>query len=252
MNQGFSDHFGGIAVDYAQNRPGYPPGLFAWLADQCASRELAWDAGTGSGQAATALAGYFRRVLATDASSAQIAQAVPHPGVEYRVAVAEHSGLAGHCADLVVVAQALHWFDLPRFYQEATRVLKPGGLIAAWSYGVLGIEDKVLDAAVQHFYRDQVGPYWPPERRHVETAYRELDFPFARVTVPAFAMRASWTLEQLLGYFRSWSATARFVEDKGYDPVGVLEAKLQQLGGATRRRHAIEWPLAILLGRAGG
>ncbi len=212
------------------------------------SHDLAWDCGTGSGQAATELARYFDRVLATDASAAQIAQAIGHPKIEYRVAPAERCGLDNQCVDLVVIAQALHWFDFDRFYAEVIRVLKPCGLIAAWGYGVLKVEGEEVNAMIQRFYHDEVGPYWPPERRHVETGYRDLAFPFTRIPAPSFAMSARWTLEQLLGYFRSWSATAHFIKDKGFDPVSSLELCLRDHWKGIDQRRIVEWPLAILVG----
>ena len=252
MNPRFPDHFSGVAGHYADRRPRYPAALFAWLASQCADHGLAWDCGAGSGQASSALAQYFRRVIASDASEAQIAEAEPHPGIEYRVAAAEQSGLDTHCADLVVVAQALHWFDLERFYPEARRVLKPHGVIAAWCYGVQTVEGSGLDAVIQSFYADEVGSYWPPERRHVETAYRELEFPFRRLVPPAFTMHTLWTLDQLLGYFRSWSATARFIRARGVDPVDALEQRLLALWGAREQPRLVEWPLAVLAGTTAG
>jgi SAM-dependent methyltransferase len=252
LNKVFQDHFGSVAADYAQSRPGYPRALFDWLASLCARHDLAWDCGTGNGQAAAALAGHFRQVLATDASAAQIAQAIPHSHVAYRVASAERCGLTDDSADLVVVAQALHWFDLDRFYAEARRVLKPEGVIAAWSYGVLKVDDAAVDTQVQAFYRDQVGAYWPPERHHVETGYRDLAFPFAPIEAPAFSMQVEWTLAQLLGYFRSWSATARFIQDQGYDPVGELEQSLEGFWGNPERQCGLVWPLFLRVGYASG
>jgi SAM-dependent methyltransferase len=251
MEKAFMDHFGRVAADYAHSRPGYPAALFAWLAGQCGGHDLAWDCGTGSGQAATAMAGHFRRVLATDASAAQIARAVPHAGVEYRLAAAGQSGLAAASVDLVAVAQALHWFDLDGFYAEVRRVLRPGGVIAAWSYGVLRVEGEAVDSLVQRFYHDEVGPYWPPERHHVETAYRELAFPFSRIAAPGFALAADWDLAQLLGYFRSWSATARFAAARGRDPVADLGLRLAAGWGEVERRRRVAWPLALLAGRNG-
>lgn len=248
MSGTFNDHFASVAQHYANSRPSYPAALFDWLAGQSAGHDLAWDCGAGSGQASVELGRHFQRVLATDASAAQIAQAVVHPRVDYRVAPAESSGLADHCADLVVVAQALHWFDLDRFYAEVVRVLKPGGLIAAWSYGVLQVEGEEVDSIVQRFYYDEVGPYWPPQRRHVESAYQQLPFPFRRVAAPAFAMGVRWNLEQLLGYFRSWSATAGFVKAQGFDPVSALEPRLRGCWGGDDRLRSVEWPLAMLAG----
>jgi SAM-dependent methyltransferase len=251
MGGEFKDHFASVAAHYVRSRPSYPPALFDWLAGQCEARDLAWDCGAGNGQASLELVRHFKRVLATDASASQIGEALPHPRIEYRVAPAEDSGLPDHCADLVVVAQALHWFDLDRFYGEVERVLKPGGLVAAWSYGVLEVEGKEANALVQRFYHDEVGPYWPPERRHVETAYRELAFPFQSVAAPAFAMSVSWDLEKLLGYFRSWSATAAYVKVHGTDPVAALAPGLRACWGEAEQPRLVNWPLALLVGRPG-
>jgi ubiquinone/menaquinone biosynthesis C-methylase UbiE len=250
VNKTFSDHFSPVASHYADNRPTYPAALFDWLANQCKEHTLAWDCGAGNGQASTELARYFDRVVATDASAEQISQAIPHPFVEYRVALSENCGLDDSCADLIVAAQSLHWFELDRFYAEVLRVLKPEGLLAVWSYGVLKVEGKEVDEIVQHFYYKEVGPYWPSERHHVETAYREIDFPFLRVSTPTFTMKARWSLVQLLGYFRSWSATARFIKDNDFDPVKRIEEKLLTSWGDANQVRTIEWPLAVLLGKS--
>ena len=244
-----TDHFGKVADSYASYRPSYPAALFDWLASQCAEHALAWDCGAGSGQASVALAAHFDKVIATDLSDAQLAHATDHPRIEYRVALAEHSGLPDCSVDLVTIAQAMHWFDLDRFYAEVKRVLKPDGLIAAWTYGVMSVEGNEVDAVVQHFYGDVIGPYWPPERHHVETGYRELPFPFARIPAPPFAMEADWTLDQLTGYMRSWSASARYAAAHGTDGVDALSEQLRPLWGAPDSKRNVRWPLAILAGR---
>ena len=195
------------------------------------------------------LADYFSSVHATDASASQIAQADPHPRIHYRVASAEHSGLSSHSVDLITVAQALHWFDLDRFYAEARRVLKSDGVIAAWSYGMIRVEGIEVDAAIQHFYRYKIGSYWPPERRHVENGYRDLNFPFQLLDTPSLSMRVQWTLDQLLGYLRSWSASARYFSATGDDPAMGLAAELLPIWGGPQYRRQIEWPLSILAGR---
>jgi ubiquinone/menaquinone biosynthesis C-methylase UbiE len=251
MGGEFKDHFASVAAQYSQSRPSYPGALFDWLARQCRARDLAWDCGAGNGQASLELARHFSRVLATDASASQIAQAQPHPRIEYRVAPAEDCGLPEHGADLAVVAQALHWFDLDRFYGEVRRVLKPGGLVAAWTYGVLEVEGETVNALVQRFYHDEVGPYWPPERHHVETGYRELPFPFPPITAPAFAMSLAWNLAQLLGYFRSWSATAAYIKARGSDPVAALESGLRAVWGDAEKARLVSWPLSLLVGTVG-
>src|SRR4051812_1803752 len=160
----FKDHFSTQSTSYASFRPRYPEGLFRNLADNSPTRTLAWDCATGTGQAAVSIAPFFDRVIATDASENQIRNAEPHDRVEYQVATAEQSGLASQSVDLITVAQALHWFELDRFYPEAIRVLKPNGLLAVWCYTYLRIASNV-DALVQHFYNDIVGPYWPFERK---------------------------------------------------------------------------------------
>jgi len=249
MSETFNDHFASVATHYACGRPTYPPALFDWLASRCVAHDLAWDCGAGNGQASIELTRHFKHVLATDGSKAQIAQATRHPQVEYRVALAENSGLDDLCADLIVIAQALHWFDPTRFYVEAGRILKPGGVIAAWSYGVLKVEGNEVDAIVQRFYYDEVGSYWPPERRHVESGYRDLAFPFRRIIAPPFAMSLRWNLAQLLGYLRSWSATAQFIKINGFDPVTKIERGLRASWGDINQVRTVDWPLAMLVGQ---
>jgi ubiquinone/menaquinone biosynthesis C-methylase UbiE len=249
MSQTFNDHFAPVASRYADFRPTYPQQLFAWLADLVPQHALAWDCAAGSGQASIDLATYFERVVATDASQAQIDAATPHPRIEYRVAPAEASGLPDSSVDLVTVAQALHWFELAGFYAEVRRVLRPGGVLAAWTYGVLSVEGAEVDALVQRFYHDTVGPYWPFERAHVEDGYRSLPFPFAEIAAPCFTMRASRTLFELLEYIRSWSATHRFMVANGTDPVIALEQQLAPLWGASPRRRQLVWPLSLRVGR---
>lgn len=249
MTKKFNDHFGKVAEQYADFRPHYPAALFDWLASQCTTHECVWDCGAGSGQASIPLADYFSSVYATDASESQIAQADSHPRIHYRVASAEDSDLASNSVDLITIAQALHWFDLDRFYAEVRRVLKPGGVIAAWSYGMIRVEGAEIDAAVQHFYRYTIGPYWPPERRHVENGYRDLDFPFQRIDPPPLSMRSHWTLDQLLGYLRSWSASARYLSATGKDPVLDLATELLPAWGDPEHCRQIDWPLSIRAGR---
>jgi ubiquinone/menaquinone biosynthesis C-methylase UbiE len=180
----FKDHFSGHAEDYARFRPHYPGELFAYLGSICAEREDAWDCATGNGQAAIGLAAHFKRVIATDASMKQLESAPLDRRVQYRVSAAEESGLDSNSVDLITVAQALHWFDLPKFWTEAKRMLKPQGIVAVWSYNLVSIAP-AIDRVVDRFYRDTVGPFWPLERAIVEAGYRTIDFPFHEIDMAA-------------------------------------------------------------------
>jgi SAM-dependent methyltransferase len=240
----FKDHFSRHAADYAKFRPRYPKGLFRWLASIARANELAWDCATGNGQAAAELAEVFERVIATDASEKQIANAEPHERVEYWVATAEASGLESQSVDLVTVAQALHWFDQAKFDTEVRRVLKPGGVVAAWAYKLATISP-TIDAIVNHYYSEVVGPYWPVERVLVEK-FEELPFGFDQISLAPFEMTAEWNAEQLLGYLGTWSATQRFVAAEKRDPLEEVEEELRRVWGEESR--PVVWPLTVKVG----
>ncbi len=244
----FKDHFSRLAAQYSAFRPAYPSALFDHLASLCRERQRAWDCACGSGQATAALAERFKAVIATDASAQQIASAPTIDKVTFRVAPAESSGLEAGSIDLVTVAQALHWFDLAAFYREVDRVLRPDGVFAVWTYGPVRVEaDASVDQLTQEFYSHIVGPYWPAERRLVDEGYRNLPFPYAELGTPAFSMQEQWDRSRFLGYLRTWSATARYVEQRGEDPVALLEQRLQPLWSEGSR--VVAWPLAIRIGR---
>ncbi len=250
MSNGFKDHFSGHAAQYAEARPIYPPSLAQVLAERAGGHGLALDCGCGSGQLSLLLAEHFGRVVATDASAEQIANAFPHPRVTYRVAAAEHSGLPDGSADLVVAAQAAHWFDLPAFWREVTRVAQPGGLVALVGYGLLKIADD-LDPAIDELYQSTLEAYWPPERRIVESGYRFIDFPFAELPAPAVEMTTQWSLPQLIRYLSTWSAIKAMEKATGGSPLPALAERLAVPWGSPDKKRLVRWPLALRLGRAG-
>jgi SAM-dependent methyltransferase len=169
--------------------------------------------------------------------------------VQYLIATAESSGLRDASVDLCTVAQALHWFNLERFYAEVRRVLVPGGVLAVWTYSAISLDEETLDRHMQHFYSGVVGPYWPRERRLVESGYRALSFPFEDIEAPIFALQADWSLERLLGYIRTWSAVSRYTLERGDDPVIELDALLRPLWGPPDHRRRVYWPMSLRLGR---
>ncbi len=250
-DRAFKDHFSTGSAEYARFRPRYPDGLFAFLASVAPSHGAAWDAATGSGQVAVALAERFSRVIATDASAEQLGNAASHPRVEYRVALSESSGLPTASVALVTVGQALHWFEFGPFYREVRRVSLPGGALAAWTYARFEIGPRV-DRTIQRFYAEVVGDHWPPERRHVESGYATIPFPFDRLDAPGFSMSAEWGLEHLQGYIRTWSAVRRYAAIRGHDPVGPWLPELERAwadDGYSGEPVPVRWPLTLLLGR---
>jgi SAM-dependent methyltransferase len=242
----FKDHFSTQAADYAKFRPRYPRELFDWLGTIAPSRQLAWDCGTGSGQAAIGLASVFDRIIATDASEKQIANAQPHERVKYRVAPAENSGIDSATIDLIMVAQALHWFDLGRFYGEVRRVLKNNGVFAASAYNLLHVEP-AIDEVVNRYYYEVVGPFWPPERKLVEN-FADLPFPFHEVDAPKFEITAQWNLDHLLGYLRTWSSTQRFIAEKNSDPLEQIMGELRVAWADPQQTRKVTWPMILRVG----
>ena len=242
----FKDHFSRIASSYAAFRPQYPDQLFSWLAAQLPTRDLAWDAGTGNGQAAIGLSTHFKKVIATDASAEQIASARPNAVVTYEVAPCDASPLAPRSADLVTAAAAAHWFPHEAFHAEVRRVIKPGGMVAVWTYWNAHVSPSI-DAILERLQFTLVGPYWPPERRYVNDGYRSLPFPFDEIRTPDFEVTAEWDLDHFIGYLGTWSAVQRYKELVGRDPVTLVHRELSEAWGTQRR--TVKWPLALRAGR---
>ena len=246
VSSGFRDHFSARSAHYARYRPHYPAELFDFLASLTAKHSLAWDCATGSGQAAIALSAHFEHVVATDASKAQIDAAVAHSGVTYRVAAAEDSQLDAGSIDLITVGQALHWFDIERFFAEAERVLVSHGVLAAWCYELCRVSD-TCDAVVDELYVEIVGEFWPPERRLIEAGYAGIAMPGRALESRDFHMSASWSVADMLGYLRTWSACARYRQEHGDDPVSKIEIALRAEWGKGHR--PVRWPLTLLVSR---
>jgi SAM-dependent methyltransferase len=244
----FKDHFSGHASDYAKYRPTYPDELFGFLASVAPDTNLAWDCATGNGQAALALTKYFDHIIATDASARQLENALQHEKIEYQVAPAEKTDIESQSCDLVMVAQSLHWFDFDRFFSEGKRVLKSGGVLAIWGYNLLKT-DPAIDQLLDQFYFKTVGAYWPPERKWLETEYKDIPFPCRELSCPPFAMALEWTLYDLCGYLNTWSAVKEFIKKNQTNPVVVLGEQLQPFWGDPDRPRLIKWPLFLKAGK---
>ena len=241
----FSDHFSAHAATYATYRPRYPAALFHWLAVISPGTALAWDAGTGNGQVATGLITRFARVVASDASADQIKNAVRHARIAYHAGQYE-SELPDHSAQLVTVGQALHWFDIDAFCREVRRVLQPGGILAAFAYVHSAVTPEI-DRLVRHHHDVTLGHYWPAEHELIHDEYRSIALPIDELVAPPFEMHEDWTLEQYIGFFRSWSGTQRLIAARGEEPISAFERELTSAWGAALRR-TVRWPMFIRAG----
>jgi SAM-dependent methyltransferase len=244
----FKDHFSTRSADYAAHRPSYPRALVDALADLSPATDIALDVGCGTGQLSVLLAERFTRVIATDASAQQVGQGTPHPRVEYRTALAERSRLPGGSIDLVTAAQAAHWFDLAAFYAEARRVLRPRGVIALITYGIMETE-AALDPVIRHFYWDVIGPYWPPERRHVEEGYRSFPLPFEELAMPALAIELRWRRDDLLGFVDTWSAVRGAEKVLGRAPLEDFRRAVYAVWPDSGTLRNVRFPLSLRVGR---
>jgi hypothetical protein len=126
-------------------------------------------------------------------------------------------------------------------------VLRPGGACAPWTFEKFRV-DPAVDACVDAFYRDAIGPYWPPERRHVEQAYRTLPLPYDEIPTPPFELVTEWRLPQVLDHLGTWSAVQRARAATGTDPLPVLAARLAEIV-APDAALRLRWPIHLRIGR---
>jgi len=241
------DNFSSGSHRYAQFRPTYPAALFDYLLSLVPHRENAWDCGTGNGQVAVVLADHFDQVAATDISGSQLASALPHQRIDYSVQPAEKTAFPDHNFDLITVAQAIHWFDFTAFYQEVGRTIRPGGVLAVIGYDLIRISPEV-DAVVDAFYRDVVGPYWDKERRYIDQQYRTIPFPAGEVPTPVFVNDVEWSFEHLIGYLGTWSAVKHYQQQTGQDPVELVYPELKKRWGAAEKRPG-RFPILLRVAR---
>lgn len=243
----FKDYFSTQADVYAKYRPAYPKNLYDYLLQLTPGRHTAWDCATGNGQVAVVLAQHFKEVIATDASQAQINHAQPNPKVTYRVATAEHSGLASNSTDLITVAQALHWFNFDAFFAEVQRVGKPGSVLAVWGYELCEVIPPV-DAVFMHYYNHILAGFWAKERVYVEKRYADIHFPFKEITAPDFYIELQYSLSDFAGYLFSWSATQKYLQQHGQNPLELMYAQLLEAWGNAEQVRTVTFPVFMRVG----
>lgn len=243
-----SPDYSPYAKRYAKSRPGYPAELFEYLASLTELHDIAWDCATGSGQAARSLVNYYDKIIATDVSSEQIKNAVKHKRIEYRIATSEKSGIKNRSVNLITVASAVHWFNLPEFYNEVRRVMASGGIIAVWTYHV-GYIESPFDELFLHFYKDILAPYFGEGAKLVDNKYNEITLPGTSVKSKDFSVSSEWNLTDMLNFIQSWSGTQQYIEVNKKNPVTLIEEKLKLLWGDADKTHILRWPLFLKVSR---
>lgn len=233
---------------YADYRPSYPQQLAQYLSTLVTAHELAVDVGCGNGQLSQLLAHHFNRVTAFDSSADQLKYIKAAANISYGCARAEALPLADNCASLITVAQAVHWFDLPAFYQEVKRVASDNAVLALISYGVLHL-DTDLNDCFEDFYYKQIYSYWPPARKLVDTAYATIDFPFIELPPPSLTIELDWQLHEFLGYISTWSAIRRASATGQTAVLHNFATRLAKLWGPPSNKRKIVWPLNMRIGR---
>jgi SAM-dependent methyltransferase len=241
------DNFSQQSDEYAQYRPVYPEAYFNFILSVTRERNTAWDCGTGNGQVAEQLSRYFEKVHATDISQQQISRSVPNNKIEYSVQPAEQTIFPDQCFDLIVVAQAIHWFDFDLFYNEAKRTLKKEGVISIVGYNRPMVSPEI-DEIITYFYKDIVGPYWDAERKYVDERYHTIPFPFEEIDSPKTKIALEWNFEHLIGYLGTWSAVKHFIKDRGTNPLEKVYDQLKKAWGNMERR-TVSFPLLLKTGR---
>lgn len=239
------DNFSSQAEDYSRYRPKYPAGVYEFLRSRLKGFEKAWDCGTGNGQVAVELSSFFTNVEATDISLNQLKNAEKRDNIHYSVQPAERTSFPAQNFDLIITAQAIHWFRFEDFYAEVKRCLKPQGLLAVLGYGLFSSNPET-NRIIAHFYNDIIGPFWDKERRYLEDEYKTIPFPFRELETPQFNQQYEWTISQLLGYLRTWSAVKHFEKRKNVDPVAIIEEDLTKAFG---KKNEVSFPILFRLGK---
>jgi SAM-dependent methyltransferase len=245
----FKDNFSKQADLYAQYRPNYPAELIDYVLSLSEEHILAWDCATGNGQVAVELTKKFNQVRATDASQKQIEKAFSDPKITYQVAQAQNSGLQEQSCDLITVAQAIHWFPFAEFYEEVKRVIKPGGVLAIWGYGLLKIEPSI-DLIISQLYYNILGDkYWDAERKHLDNEYKTIPFPFPKMDTPHFVIQKNWHLADLIGYLNTWSSVQKYIQENQSNPIDLIINELKNKWQDENSLKPIVWDIYLLVSK---
>jgi ubiquinone/menaquinone biosynthesis C-methylase UbiE len=240
------DNFSKQAASYAQFRPQYPQEMIDYVVSFVQNKNVALDVATGNGQIASKLSPYFEKVFATDISQKQLDHAIQADNILYSKESAENTSFENQQFDLIVVAQAIHWFDFGAFYKEVNRILKPNGVFAVLGYGLFSTNadsDKIL----HHFYYNIVGPYWDAERRYLDENYETIPFPFEEIPVTKFKNEFVWSFESVIEYLQTWSSVQHYISKNNQNPVDLIYDELK--ASWDKNDQKVTFPLLLRIGK---
>lgn len=125
--------FSGLQKDYEAARPQYPLAALELIKQHCRSPGLICDIGCGTGKLTRQLGALYpnTEILGFDINADMVSAAknAGGAGICYAVCPAEDLPLAQQSADIITVAQAVHWFDRPAFFRESLRILSTRGVL---------------------------------------------------------------------------------------------------------------------------
>ena len=237
---------------YSKYRPTYPKelyteGILSKLQTQ--NGVVCLDVACGSGQASFDLASCCKLVIGVDPSVNQIGQAQKRlegghvKNVVFEVGNAENldvilqkhgillNGKKSEVFDLITVAQGLHWFDFKVFFSQVERLLKKGGVFAAWCYNTNVFENEKAQQVLMELYDgEDLKDCWTPRRFIIDDKYRTIPHvPFSEHVEYSSNTKSTRkiTLENYIGFINTWSAINTYGEKHGQEAKNKLMEKFK-------------------------
>eukprot|EP00811_Abedinium_folium_P005268 NODE_14852_length_1081_cov_10.699161.p1 GENE.NODE_14852_length_1081_cov_10.699161~~NODE_14852_length_1081_cov_10.699161.p1 ORF type:complete len:300 (-),score=62.91 NODE_14852_length_1081_cov_10.699161:132-1031(-) len=264
---GAVDPFGhpGQAEGYAVYRPWYPETLLEkiWGVTDGGKRTLAVDVCCGTGRISAPLASRFDRVLAFDRSEEQLRHADrTYANVVYQCGdVAMLGDIVNEQADLITIAQGLHWLDIDAFCGMALASLRPFGCLAVLGYAVCELSNEAADRAFKDYYYGtlgsglevgSVGSAWGAcDRRALDSGFATVNFPLERLERIWHRESTTMSVHEFMAYLRTWSGYHNYLAQGHANPLPELESRLDAAAGEARILD-VTFPYFLVMGRRCG